>query len=186
MHISQLSLTNYRNYSRLTLDLPRGPILLRGDNANGKTNLLESIYFLSTTRSSHARTDQQLINWLVFRQETLPFTRIEATVQTDAESFQLAITVLRENDSMRKDIRLNGAKKRAMDIIGKLNTVMFLPEDIELVTGAPAVRRRALRSGEGDGCPKGNICRTGAACGRRTGGRSHRPGGAPAPRRASP
>lgn len=146
VHISHLSLTNYRNYSRLTLDLPRGPVLLRGDNANGKTNLLESIYFLSTTRSSHARTDQQLINWLVFRQDPLPFTRVEATVQTKADSFQLAITVLRENDSMRKDIRLNGAKKRAMDIIGKLNTVMFLPEDIELVTGAPAVRRRYLDS----------------------------------------
>jgi DNA replication and repair protein RecF len=146
VHISQLSLTNYRNYSRLTLELPKGPVLLRGDNANGKTNLLESIYFLSTTRGVHARADQQLINWLVFRQDPLPFTRVEATVQTGVESFQLAITVLRERDSMRKDIRLNGAKKRAMDTIGKLTTVMFLPEDIELVTGAPAIRRRYLDS----------------------------------------
>ncbi len=146
MYISQLSLTNYRNFSRLTLDLPPGPVLLRGDNANGKTNLLESIYFLSTTRSVHARTDQQLINWLVLKQETLPFARVVATVQTQAESFQLAITIVKEGDSLRKDTRLNGAKKRAMDVIGKLNTVMFLPEDIELVTGAPAVRRRYLDS----------------------------------------
>jgi len=128
------------------LDLPAGPILLRGDNAHGKTNLLESIYFLSTTRSMHARADQQLINWLTLKQEALPFTRVEATVQTRLETFQLAITVVREGESMRKEIRLNGAKKRAMDVIGKLTTVMFLPEDIELVTGAPAVRRRYLDS----------------------------------------
>ena len=146
MHITQLSLTNYRNYGRLTLELPSGPILLRGDNAHGKTNLLESIYFLSTTRGVHARADQQLINWLVLRQDPLPFARVEATIQTGNDAFQLAITILREGDSLRKDIRLNGVKKRAMDIIGKLNTVMFLPEDIELVTGAPPVRRRYLDS----------------------------------------
>jgi DNA replication and repair protein RecF len=146
VHVTQLSLTNYRNYSRLILDLPAGPILLRGDNAHGKTNLLESIYFLSTTRSLHARADQQLINWLILKQETLPFARVEATVKTERETFQLAITILREGDNIRKDIRLNGTKKRAMDVIGKLTTVIFLPEDIELITGAPAVRRRYLDS----------------------------------------
>ncbi len=146
MYISQLSLVNYRNYSRLALDLPPGPVLLQGDNAHGKTNLLESIYFLSTTRSIHARSDQQLINWLVLRQDPLPFARVEAMVKTEHETFQLAITVVREGDNLRKDIRLNGAKKRALDIIGKLTTVMFLPEDIELVTAGPAVRRRYLDS----------------------------------------
>ena len=146
MHITQLSLTNYRNYGRLNLELPSGPVLLRGDNANGKTNLLESIYFLSTTRGVHARADQQLINWLVLRQDPLPFVRAEATIQTRNDAFQLAITILREGDSLRKDIRLNSVKKRAMDVIGKLNTVMFLPGDIELVTGAPAIRRRYLDS----------------------------------------
>ena len=128
------------------LDLPAGPSLLCGNNANGKTNLLEAIYFLSTTRSVHTRSDQQLINWLVLRQETLPFARAEATIQTARDSFQIAITIMFEGNSARKDIRLNGAKKRAMDIIGKLNTVMFLPEDIELITGSPGIRRRYLDS----------------------------------------
>jgi DNA replication and repair protein RecF len=146
MVISQLSLTNYRNYSRLTLDLPPGPSLFCGDNANGKTNLLEAVYYLSTTRSVHTRSDQQLINWLTLRQEPLPFARVEATVKTSHDSFQIAITIVREDNSIRKDIRFNGAKRRAMDIIGKLNTVMFLPEDIELVTGSPGVRRRYLDS----------------------------------------
>jgi DNA replication and repair protein RecF len=146
VYITQLSLTNYRNYSRLTLDLPPGPILLRGDNAQGKTNLLEAIYFLSTTRSMHARADQQLINWLILQKEMLPFARVEAVVKTERETLQLAITVVREGNDLRKDIRLNGAKKRAMDVIGKLTTVMFLPEDIELVTGAPSLRRHYLDS----------------------------------------
>jgi len=126
------------------LDLPAGPVLLRGDNAHGKTNLLEAIYFLSTTRSAHARSDQQLINWLIFQKDPLPFARLEATVQTRTDTFQVAVTILREGEGIRKDIRFNGAKRRAMDVIGKLTTVMFLPEDIELVTGAPAIRRRYL------------------------------------------
>lgn len=144
MYISQLSLTHYRNYSRLAVELPSGPILLRGDNAQGKTNLLEAIYLLSTTRSVHARSDQQLINWLVLKRETMPFARIEATIKTKAGSFQLALTLVREGDNLRKDIRFNGTKKRALEVIGKLTTVLFLPEDIELVTGAPAIRRRYL------------------------------------------
>ena len=146
MYVNHLSLTNFRNYNRLLLDLPPGPILLRGDNANGKTNLLEAIYFLSTTRSVHARSDQQLINWLVLRQETLPFARVEASVKTERDSFKIAVTVIREGTGFHKDVRINGAKKRAMDMIGKLTTVMFLPEDIELVTGSPSIRRRYLDS----------------------------------------
>lgn len=146
MYISYLSLTNYRNYSRLAVELPPGPILFRGDNAQGKTNLLEAIYLLSTTRSVHARADQQLINWLIFKQETLPFARLEATIKTQSDSLQVALTLVREGNNLRKDIRLNGVKKRALDVIGKLTTVMFLPEDIELITGAPVIRRRYLDS----------------------------------------
>jgi DNA replication and repair protein RecF len=143
MYISQLSLTNYRNYSRLMLDLPPGPVALCGPNAHGKTNLLEAIFFLATTRGLHARRDQQLINWLALK-DPLPFARVEGTVHTAAGGFHLAVTLLREGDDMRKEIRLNGVKKRALDIIGQLIPVIFLPEDVELVTGAPAVRRRYL------------------------------------------
>ncbi len=146
MHLTHLSLTNYRNYSRLVIDLPGGAILLCGDNAHGKTNFLEAIAFLSTTRSVHARSDQQLINWLVLEQDVLPFARVEATIKSSAETFQLAITIVREGENLRKAISLNGVKKRAMDIIGKLTTVMFLPEDIELVIGSPSVRRRYMDS----------------------------------------
>ena len=63
MQITHLSLTNFRNYGRLEIELPAGPILLHGNNAQGKTNLLEAIWYLATTRSPQADQDIQLINW---------------------------------------------------------------------------------------------------------------------------
>ena len=63
MHVDHLSLTNFRNYGRLELSLPLGATLLYGQNAQGKTNLLEAIFYLATTRSPQAEQDQQLINW---------------------------------------------------------------------------------------------------------------------------
>lgn len=118
--------------------------MLQGNNAQGKTNLLEALYYLSTTTSPHARSDRQLINWLTLKQDVLPFTRLEALVKRGGGTVQLAMTVVNEGDRFKKDIRQNGAKKRAMDVIGKLNVVMFLPEDIALVSGSPSLRRRYI------------------------------------------
>ncbi len=146
MHVSQLSLTNYRNYSRFQLNFEAGPVLLQGKNAQGKTNLLEALYYLSTTTSPHARADRQLINWSALKDEVIPFTRLEARIRRNGGTVQITITIVKEGDRFKKDIRLNGAPKRAMDAIGKLNTVMFLPEDIDLVTGSPGRRRRYLDS----------------------------------------
>ena len=146
MYLSELTLINYRNYNRLHLNLGEGPTLLQGQNAQGKTNLLEAIYYLSTTTTPHARSDRQLINWLTLQNEVMPFARLEGLVKRDGGTVQIAMTVVKEQKGFKKDVRLNGAKKRAMDVIGKLNAVMFLPEDIDLVTGGPAVRRRYLDS----------------------------------------
>ena len=145
MILTQLSLVNFRNYTRLALDLPAGPILLRGDNAQGKTNLLEAIYFLAATRSAFARAERQLVNWQALEQDPLPFARLEGHVWRDGRTFQLDITLLPgEGGATHKEMRLNGVKKRALDVVGRLNAVLFLPEDIELVTGSPSVRRRYL------------------------------------------
>jgi DNA replication and repair protein RecF len=145
MVLTQLSLTNFRNYVRLALDLPPGPILLRSDNAQGKTNLLEAIYFLATTRSTFARAERQLVNWQAMEQDPLPFARLEGHVHRSRGTFQIDITLLPgEKGTVRKEMRLNGVKKRALDVVGQLNAVIFLPEDIELVTGSPSVRRRYL------------------------------------------
>ncbi len=145
MHLTRLSLINFRNYARLTLALPPGPILLRGDNAQGKTNLLEAIYFLATTRSSFARAERQLVNWQTMERDPLPFARLEGHVRRNSNTFQIDITLLpSEKGTIRKEMRLNGVKKRALDVVGQLNAVLFLPEDIELVTGSPSARRRYL------------------------------------------
>jgi len=145
MYLTQLSLANFRNYIRLTLDLPLGPVLLRGDNAQGKTNLLEAIYFLATTRSSFARAERQLVNWQAMEQDPLPFARLEGHVRRNSDTFQIDITLLpSEKGTVRKEMRLNGVKKRALDVVGRFNAVLFLPEDIELVTGSPSARRRYL------------------------------------------
>jgi DNA replication and repair protein RecF len=143
--LKHLALINFRNYTRLALDLPPGVILLRGDNAQGKTNLLEAIFFLATTRSIFTRTERQVINWQALEHESLPYARLEGHAQRTARTFQIDITLLPdESGQIHKEMRLNGVKKRALDLVGQLNVVLFLPEDIDLITGPPSSRRRYL------------------------------------------
>jgi DNA replication and repair protein RecF len=147
MRLIHLSLHNFRNYVRLDLDLLPGVTLLLGDNAQGKTNLLEAIYYLATTRSPHAGADREVINWLATEQEPLPYTRLVGRVTRGAgeQTIEITLTQQANNDGRyRKQIRLNGVARRAMDLLGQLNVVLFLPEDIDLVTGSPSGRRRYL------------------------------------------
>src|SRR5512144_2268983 len=79
MHLTRLALTNFRNYAHLELDLAPGLTLLQGNNACGKTNLLEAIFFLATARSPHAGAERELIHWGAAN-EPIPFARVEASV----------------------------------------------------------------------------------------------------------
>jgi DNA replication and repair protein RecF len=148
MYLSHLSLTNFRNYVRLELELPAQVILLQGGNAQGKTNLLESIYYLATTRSPQTHSDRQLINWLAEEQEPLPFARLDARVQRRDGPLRVEITLLKppegQGGSLRKRVRVNGVDRRALDLVGQVNVVLFMPEDIELVAGSPGRRRTYL------------------------------------------
>lgn len=151
MYVQHLSLANYRNYARLELDLQPRVHVLQGDNAQGKTNLLESIYYLATTRSPLASADAQLIGWDADR-EPIPFARIGATYVRGGDPHTLEVTLVREPQAeqpdggrvLRRQILLDGVARRAMDAVGKLNVVLFLPEDIGLVTGGPSSRRHYL------------------------------------------
>lgn len=146
MYLKHLSLTNYRNYARLEQAFPERTILVQGDNAQGKTNLLEAIYYLATTRSPIIGADRHLLGWSA-AEEPLPFTRVVGEVERSGGAERIEITLLREGPGegrLARRFRLNGVAKRAVDLLGRLNVVLFLPQDIDLVCGAPALRRRYL------------------------------------------
>lgn len=147
--LEHLSLANFRNYLQLELDLTPGPTLICGGNAQGKTNLLEAIYVLATSKSPRTSTDRELIHWEVLEQP-LPYARVVGLVHTGQERRQIEIVLtssVEEGASgarVHKRIRLDGAPRRALDLIGQVPVVLFSPEDIELVAGSPSGRRRFL------------------------------------------
>lgn len=152
MRLCRLSLAHFRNYPRLDLDLAPGVTVLVGDNAQGKSNLLEAIFYLATTRSFRAHSDRELMTWGI-SDDPIAFTRIAARGERHAESFDLEI-ILREEARrldgevatpvLAKRIKLNDLVRRAVDVIGVATAVMFSPQDLELVDGAPLLRRRYL------------------------------------------
>src|SRR6476469_2560729 len=79
MLLSHLSLTHFRNYRRLELDFSRRLTLLQGRNAQGKTSLLEAIYFLATTKPIHAGTEREVVDWAA-KDEPIPYSRVAATI----------------------------------------------------------------------------------------------------------
>ena len=145
MYISHLSLTNFRNYGRLELALKPGVIFFHGANAQGKTNLLEAVFYLATTRSPQADQDSQLINWIADESgETIIVGRLVAQMQTDDGSHQVELRLIKEQGVFRREALVDQRKVRLMDLLGNLRAVLFLPQDMQIITGPPAERRRYL------------------------------------------
>ncbi|MEM7131387.1 MAG: DNA replication/repair protein RecF [Chloroflexota bacterium] len=169
MFLSHLSLTHFRNYRSLELDFNYPLTLLQGQNAQGKSNLLEAIYLIATSKPVHAQNDQEVIGWSV-EEAPLPHSRIAATIVATAPStkvtdmmaekgvdehddlassekpleIEILYTPREQSNSYKKQIRINGVNRRALDLVGKMRAVLFLPEDIKLVAGSPGERRRYL------------------------------------------
>lgn len=150
MRLTHLSLTNFRNYSRLELSLPERLTIFQGGNAQGKTNLLEAIHLLATGRSPRALAERELINWLAL-EGALPYARLVAEIGAgqDGQTLELVLEPAANGGggngpTVRKQVRINGVPKRALDLVGRLRVVLFLPEDVSLVAGAPGERRRYL------------------------------------------
>ena len=123
MRIQHLSLTNFRNFARLEADLPEGPLVLVGGNAQGKSSFLEAIYYLATSRSPHAASDRQLINWLA-DEDVLPYARLGAEVVSRGKKLtRIEITLVKEQDAdgerLNKTINVDRLKRRAMDLLGR-------------------------------------------------------------------
>ncbi len=150
MHVEHLSLTNFRNYARLEVSLPTNrPVVLHGANAQGKTSLLEAIYYLAVSRSPYTTSDRQLIHWRA-EDEPIPFARLAADVDGKRSGYnriEMALVMERTPDGaqrFKKSIRVNGAERRVMDIVGMVVVVLFLPQDLTLIEGSPSERRRFM------------------------------------------
>ena len=139
MKLAHLELKNFRNYASLSMELDSGVNLIVGDNAQGKTNLLEAVVYLSQGSSYRTRKEEELIRW---NQE---FARLEATIQGTDRETELVYALFR--GSRRRQIMKNGVKqKSAAGTEGILTTVLFCPEDLQLLRAGAAVRRRFLDS----------------------------------------
>lgn len=148
MHIEHLSLTNFRNFARLELTLPQAPIVLHGDNAQGKTSLLEAIYYLATSKSPYTSSDKQLIHWRM-EDDPIPFARITAEFSNKHSPLQRMDVTLQIDKStgvprFKKNLKVNNVDKRVMDVVGLLNVVLFVPRDLSLIEGSPSDRRRFM------------------------------------------
>lgn len=134
MIIKSLELADFRNYETLNLCFDKGTNILYGNNAQGKTNILEAIYVSATTKSHKGSKDKEIIN----------FDKEEAHIRTYLEKEDSEYKVdmhLRKNKS--KGIAIDGQKiKKAADLLGLLNVVFFSPEDLAIIKNGPSERRR--------------------------------------------
>ena len=148
MFLTHLSLTDFRIFSRFDQNLPRNGLILVGDNAQGKTTLLEAVYYLSTLDSFQASNTIDLINFTAL-QKDLAVGRIVADFSRKDGNHQLEIRLIREvtangNLSSRKEVLLDGTQRKINEVIGQFNAVMFLPHMLQILTGSPQERRRYL------------------------------------------
>mgnify|MGYP001770855736 CR=1 FL=1 len=135
MYIETITLTNYRNYANLTLIFDDKVNVIIGQNAQGKTNLMEAIYVLAFTKSYRTSKDKELMMW------DKSYAKIEGTVFK--RNYHVPIEI--QFQAKGKTAKLNHLEqKRLSHYIGALNVVMFAPEDLNLVKGSPQVRRRFI------------------------------------------
>src|SRR6266568_4937869 len=150
MYLSHLALTDFRNFREQEISLGPGLFLFHGENAQGKTNLLEAVTMLTTAHSFHTTSDRDLMNW----DSSEGVTRLRATAIRDSNSVQMEIVIFdpslrngstaQPGDRPRKHIKVNGVPKKSLDLFGLVTLVLFAPTDLSLVDGPPEERRRFL------------------------------------------
>lgn len=143
MHVASLSLTNYRTYRSLDLTLGPGLTVVSGGNGQGKSNLLEALYMLAIGKSYRAGTERELISWRAAQEGG--YAMASAVVERHDGPSELRIGLdSSQTGALQKRVRVNGAPKRASELVGELNAVLFSAEDLDLVYGSPSGRRRYL------------------------------------------
>lgn len=135
MRVSELRLEHYRNYSDLQLSFTKNLTIFLGENAQGKTNVLESLYLLALTKSHRTTNEKECIEW------EHDVARIKGTVERAAKSRELEVAI----STKGRKTKINGLEQAKLsDYVGQLNVILFAPEDLALVKGAPQVRRRFI------------------------------------------
>ena len=161
MYLSYLTLDEFRNYNHLELPLGKGLFLFYGENAQGKTNLLEAVGMLATGSSFHASSDREVVNWhapdhlarltaSVMRREDdlqiemVVFDPTPPTIENAQPQHPRSRTLELPINMQRKRIKINTIPRKVIDLIGQMKVVLFAPTDLHLVDGSPEERRRFL------------------------------------------
>lgn len=156
MWINKLSLTNFRGYEKKELEFEVLTTVLVGENAVGKTNILEAIYLLATGESFRAEKIEEMVNWRaevahVVGKVKAQNSKLKAVVSANADDFEMAQlgVVLTGGEvqgkkAVKRGYKVNGAARRKQDFVGKLTVVVFRPEDLEIITDSPSLRRAFL------------------------------------------
>ncbi|MDA3129308.1 DNA replication/repair protein RecF [Aliibacillus thermotolerans] len=140
MYIRTLRLKQFRNYDRLDLQVENKVNLILGENAQGKTNLMEAIYMLAFAKSHRTANDKELIQW------NQDFAVIDAELEKKNGHATLGIVL----SSKGKKTKINHLEQQKLsDFVGTMNVVMFAPEDLHLIKGGPRLRRRFIDMGIG-------------------------------------
>jgi DNA replication and repair protein RecF len=137
MQLNWLKLEDFRNYPELEIDLTEAPVLaLVGPNAQGKTNLLESIAFLALGKSFRSRKALETLGW------DRPHGRIKGEIERDGKATELEIFLQRSPDS--KKLKRQGQIVKPKEFLGNLRVVIFTPEHLQMITGSPRLRRQFM------------------------------------------
>jgi DNA replication and repair protein RecF len=135
MKLNDISLQNYRNYKSLHLEFHKTLNIFLGENAQGKTNLLESIYVLAMTRSHRTSNEKELIGWQA------EAAKVSGVIEKKTGKIPLEMTI---SNKGRKTKVNHIEQKRLSSYIGQLNVIIFAPEDLSLVKGSPQIRRKFI------------------------------------------
>ena len=144
MYLSKLSLKNFRNYSQLDIQLNPGLTILTGENAQGKTNLLEAIFLLSLAKSHRTNHDIDMIQW------GSDYAIIQGNVKKNSYEIPLEIQLSKKGKIAKFNYQ---DQAKLSQFIGKLNVVLFAPEDMQLIKGSPSLRRQFIDAELGQAQP---------------------------------
>jgi len=138
MFLKKIDLTNFRNFKKLSLDFSKLNIIT-GPNGKGKTNILEAIYLLSCTKSFRTAKNSDLVLW------GRDFSRIVTDITNTEKKLKIEFILdLRPERLQPKTIKIDGRKRKLFFVLGKLKTVLFSPESLNIILGSPYIRRRFL------------------------------------------